>query len=84
MDVSLFIYGNTLEQVILFHLPINRLVERSENPGDFLLHAINVFELLEVLIGKVVFLHEFLDFLSDFPFCLRVLGEQIEGHSEIV
>ena len=59
-------------------------IGRPIEPSDFLLNTIDVLELFQVFIAEVIIFHMVPNLLPDLLFDFRVLGEEVDGHGQIV
>ena len=55
----------------------------SEKPSCFLLHLVDVFELLQIVIGELFAFYVLANFLPDFGLDFRMLGEKVNHHGQI-
>ena len=66
VDENSLLNRHSLQKGVLHTLPGNVAIHCPREPSHFLLHPLNVLELLQVLVAEVVFPHVLLDFLPHF------------------
>ena len=77
---STLLDGCTSKVAISNACPSENEINRSENPGCFLLHIVDVFEFLQIFISELFSFDVLPNFLPDFGLNFGMLSKEIDHH----